>query len=178
MTKLYLFNILFFILLLTTSCKSSKEGNLQTNLKTMDSNCPDDGICSLEVIKSKSLEIKQDAISALYPVLTEGNSNVLKFSYKRNEIANTQDGQYSEVIYAELPENIKDIELNDANLSTVKLLFARLCFCRGQTGYYNVSKGKLEIQKKEDGTFNFKLQFKIDEVPQIITLIDTSFSLN
>ncbi len=178
MKKVYLFNILFFVLFLTTSCKTSKESNLQTNLKTMDYTCPDDGICSLEVIKNKSLEIKQDAIGALYPVLHAGESNVLKFEYKRNEIANTQDGQYSELIYAELPQNIKNIERNDADLSMVKLLFGRLCFCRGQTGYYKVSNGKLEIQKKEDGTFNFNLHFKIDEVPQIITLIDTTFSLN
>jgi hypothetical protein len=178
MKKVYLFNILFFVLFFTTACKTSKESNLQTNLKTMDSNCPDDGICSLEVIKNKFLQIKQDDIGALYPVLTEGKSNVLKFEYKRNEIANTQDGQYSEFIYAELPQNIKDIELNDKDLSIVKLLFGRLCFCRGQTGYYKVANGQLEIHKKDDGTFHFKLHFTIDEVPQIITLIETSFSLN
>jgi hypothetical protein len=151
---------------------------MKTNLKTINSTCPSDGVCSLEVLQNTSLEIKQDEIGALYPVLTEGTSTILKFEYKRNEIANTQDGQYSELIYAELPQNIKNIQLNNTDLSTVKLLFARLCFCRGQTGYYKVSNGELEIQKNVDGTFNFKLHFKIDEVPQVITFIDTSFSLH
>lgn len=178
MKKMYLFNTIFLVLFLGTACKSSKESNLKTNLKTVNSNCPDDGVCSLEVLQNNSLEIKQDEIGALYPVLTEGTSTILKFEYKRNEIANTQDGQYSELIYAELPQNIKNLELYDADLSTVKLLFARLCFCRGQTGYYKVSSGELEIQKNADTTFNFKLHFKIDEVPQVITFIEASFSLN
>lgn len=177
MRKIYFFNIFLFFLLTTTSCISNKEKNLKTNLKTINSNCPSDGVCSLEVLKNKSLEIKNDDIGALYPVLNEGESNVLKFEYKRNEIANTQDGQYSELIYIELPTNIKNTRLSNKELSTVKLLFARLCFCRGQTGYYKVSNGQLEIYKNGDATFNLKLNFKIEEVPQVITLIEESFRL-
>ncbi|PWI30504.1 hypothetical protein DI383_03370 [Flavobacteriaceae bacterium LYZ1037] len=176
MIKAYLFNTLF-LLLAITSCKSSKERNLNSQLETINSDCPSDGNCSFEVLKNKSLQIKQDDFGALYPVLEEGTSYVIKFEYQRDEIENTQDGHYSELIYVELPQNMQSIQLINDNLSTVKVLFARLCFCRGQTGYYKVTKGQLEITKNEDDTYNFMLQFQIDEVPQIITLIEASFRL-
>jgi hypothetical protein len=176
MIKAYLFNTLF-LLLAITSCKSSKERNLNSQLETINSDCPSDGNCSFEVLKNKSLQIKQDDFGALYPVLEEGISHVIKFEYQRDEIENTQDGHYSELIYVELPQNMQSIQLINDDLSTVKVLFARLCFCRGQTGYYKVTKGQLEITKNEDDTYNFMLQFQIDEVPQIITLIEASFRL-
>ena len=150
---------------------------MKTNLTTTNSDCPSDGVCTFEVLKNKSFEIKRDGIGAWYPSLTEGKSNIIKFEYKRNEIANTQDGQYSELIYMELPGKLANTQLRNGDLSTVKLLFARLCFCRGQTGYYKVSDGLLEISENKDGIFNFKLNFKVDEVPQVITLIEASFSL-
>lgn len=174
MAKIHLFNI-FFLLLSIISCKAGKESNPIPELKMVNSICPSDGICSFEVLKNKSLQLKQDDIGALYPVLEEGKMTVLKFEYQRSEIENTQDGQYSELIYVELPQKIQNIQLTNNELSISKVLFARLCFCRGQTGYYKVTNGQLEITKNKDATANFKLQFKIEEVPQIITLIEESF---
>ena len=168
MRHIKLFSVLLICLLIQLSCKASKEKDLITNLKPVMTNCPEDGICTFEILKKKSLRVEKDGIGSLYPILLDGKTNVLKFEYKRNEIPNTQDGNYSELIYAELPQKIEDIKLVDNNLS-------RLCFCRGQTGYYKVSKGQLEISKNNDDSFNFKLNFKVNEVPQIITVIEESF---
>lgn len=177
MKHIHLFSAILFFLFIQISCKASKEKGLKTNLKSVMTNCPEDGICTFEVLKNKSLQVKKDGIGALYPVFIEGKTNVLKFEYKRNDIPNTQDGNYSELIYVELPQEIENIEIANNNLSNLNVLFARLCFCRGQTGYYKVSKGLLEINKNNDNSFNFKLNFKIDEVPQIISVIEETFSL-
>ena len=138
--------------------------------------CPEDGICTLEILKSKSLIILKDEFDNLYPEISDGDNIILKFEYKRNEIPNTVDGHYSELIYVELNSNKLIIELENSKLQEVNLLFARLCFCRGQTGYYKVKKGKLSISKEND-KYRFNLAFKIDEVPQVITRINKSFSI-
>jgi len=58
----------------------------------------------------------------------------------------------------------------------VKALFARLCFCRGQTGYYIINQGQLSIKKLSESQYHLKMRFKIDEVPQVISEIDEVIS--
>ncbi|MCF6295913.1 MAG: hypothetical protein L3J25_09515 [Flavobacteriaceae bacterium] len=142
-----------------------------------NTNCPKDGVCTFEVLQNKSLKLLKDGIGELYPDISEGDKIILKFEYKRNEIPNTVDGNYSELIYVELDQNNLNIELENLDLQEVKLLFARLCFCRGQTGYYKVTNGKLSI-KKESNNYKFNLEFIIDKVPQVITSINELFVLN
>jgi len=172
-----LITMLSIFLFLQISCKTSKEKELKTKSKTLVSKCPEDGICTFEVLKNKSLEIKKDDIGALYPMVSEGKTNVLKFEYKRKELPNTQDSNYSELIYVEIPQKTEGLKFTDTDLNKAKVLFARLCFCRGQTGYYNVNKGQLDISKSKGEHYNLTLNFKIGEVPQVITLIEESFSL-
>jgi len=139
--------------------------------------CPDDGVCTFEVLKNKSLLIKTDGIGANYPVLLNGKTTVLKFEYKRNEIPNTQDGNYSEIVYIEIPPKVSKLKLRDADLKNAKILYSRLCFCRGQTGSYPINKGTLFISKISENEYNMALDFKTDKVPQIITSINETFKL-
>lgn len=138
--------------------------------------CPEDGVCTFEVLKNKSLKILKDEFGNLYPEIYEGDNIILKFEYKRNEIPNTMDSSYRELIYVELiPDNLI-IELENSKLQETNLLFARLCYCRGQTGYYKVKNGKLTIIREGD-SYQFDLEFIVDEIPQIITSINKSFIL-
>ena len=50
------------------------------------------------------------------------------------------------------------------------MLFGRFCFCRGATGYYKVKEGNLKL-KKINETYQLDFDFKINEVPQIISKI-------
>jgi len=168
---------LFLFLLLLFSCASKQKTVVVDDIKLNASVCPEDGVCALEVLSNQSFSIEKDGIGALYPKISEGNKIILKFEYKRNEIPNTVDGHYSELIYLELsPENL-EIDLKDAELKNVNALFARLCFCRGQTGYYKINQGQLSIKKLSENQYNLKIGFKIDEVPQVITVIDEVFHL-
>ena len=173
MKHLYLLIVCFIII----SCNAKQKTLLKNETDNTSTICPKDGVCTFEVLQNKSLILLKDGIGELYPDISEGDKIVLKFEYKRNEIPNTVDGNYSELIYVELNPNNLNIELENSDLQEVKLLFARLCFCRGQTGYYKVKKGSLFITKKNEN-YQFKLEFKIDEVPQIITSINRFFVLN
>jgi len=134
--------------------------------------CPEDGVCTFEVFTNKTLNIQTDGIGALYPELLDGEKTVVKFEYKRYEIPNTVDGGYSEVIYAEIDPNIKELSLENETLKQAKVLYGRLCFCRGETGYFYVNEGMLNISSHVDGSKTFSLDFKVYEVPQIITSIE------
>ena len=76
-----------------------------------------------------------------------GNKTLLKYSYHNNPPKNTQDGHYSEIIYAELDSTITKTNLKNEDLKKVKLHFGRLCFCKGATGYYPISIGEFSIKK-------------------------------
>ena len=171
----------FFTLLivLVVSCKPTQSANFILNEahynKSM--NCPDNGECSIELIPNKSLEFKKDKFGNTYPVITEGEKTILKYTYKKNTVKNLQDGNYTEIIYAELDKNIQEISLKDNELQSKKIYFGRLCFCKGETGYYAINKGEFKISKTSKDTIKIDFEFTISEVPQIISKISESISL-
>jgi len=171
--------IALYILVITISlsCNSQKNISKDNPIKTTtNSQCPENGVCTFEVIKNKTFSIK-NKFGNTYPEFSDGNTTLLKFEYVRNLIPNTQDSGYRELIYVEIDENIETLQLKDIDLSKAKVFFGRFCFCRGQTGYYNVKEGQLSISKNNDKTYSFKLEFKVTEVPQTITSIEKTFTL-
>jgi len=50
------------------------------------------------------------------------------------------------------------------------MLYGRHCYCKGQAGLFNVSNGKL-ILEQNNKQIKVLLDFKINEVPQLITSI-------
>ncbi len=139
--------------------------------------CPSDGICNLIVLEKKEIHFKNENTINFYPEIVDSESIVLTFEYKRNEIPNTVDGSYSELIYLELDPDNLDLTLEDKALQDVKLLFARFCYCKGQTGYYKINNGTLKIEKINTETYYMSLSFSQDKVPQIINFIGETFEL-
>ncbi|NOR27486.1 MAG: hypothetical protein GQ540_03040 [Lutibacter sp.] len=172
-------NIWLLITVLLVSCKPCQ--NIDYNLKEAvlikTANCPDNAECSVELIPNKSLEFKKDGIGALYPVITEGDKTILKYTFNKNTIPNTQDGSYTEVVFAELDKTITHVSLTSKELQTVKLHFGRLCYCKGQTGYYPITNGNFNIKKSGKKSIEITIDFKISEVPQIISKINEIVSL-
>ena len=78
-----------------------------------------------------------------------------------------------------LPHEIDDLEINlkDGELNNVKALFARLCFCRGQTGYYTLNQGQIAIKKLSENQYHLKMRFKFRAfytartIPKMIKLL-------
>ncbi|RZV70907.1 MAG: hypothetical protein EX254_00165 [Flavobacteriaceae bacterium] len=151
---------------------------MKTNVISEEvSSCPEDGKCIFEVLPNKSIQITKTSLNEIYPKLIDGNKVVLRFDYKRNEMPDVQDSSYNEIILVEIDPNAPEVELNGKRMSEAKLFFARFCFCRGQTGYYVIDQGNLKIEKLNGNHYSFELNFKTDEVPQIITSIDEEFTL-
>lgn len=171
-----------FTLTLLISCTSIKnidkleEINKSTIISgKLNPSCPDDGICTIEIIKNRSLIIKKDEINSIY-YQTESNSeySIIKYSYTKNTEKEIQDTNYVEEIIFQINNSNSNLALTDTELQNTKMLFGRHCFCKGQAGYYLVSKGNLNFNK-ENEKYNLALDFIVLEVPQIINTIKVSF---
>lgn len=170
--------IVLSLFILISSCNCMKDSNKNTNLKeskiVLTSNCPEDGVCRLEIYKNKSIETKRDGIGKLYYNLIDNDSkSVVYFEYSRNVPEDLQDASYREEIIFEIDNNSTSQNLKDTNLKQVKMLFGKHCFCRSEAGYYNVSNGSLNYNFIKDN-LSFTLEVKIPEISsQVITTIST-----
>jgi len=169
--------VISFLSVIILNCKPQKATISNTFQTVLTTDCPQDGTCTFEVLDNKSLKTLKSDLGEVYTQIIDDESLVVKFEYKRNEIPNTLDGHYIEQVFIELDKNNLELELSDSALKKVKVMFARFCYCKGQTGYYRVSQGKLSVKKIDDKTYQLDLVFKQDEVPQIISGINEKFTL-
>ena len=162
------------LLIILTTCISNKE--LKYTEEAIESQlCPQDGNCSYEVLKNQRITYNYSNLSKFYPSFSKGNKHVFKFEYKRNNSPNIQDSSYREEVFIELDTN--NLEIETTVFKGQKIIFARWCYCKGQTGYYKIEKGKLSVKKIKKNTYQLKFTFKMDQVPQVITEINHVFSL-
>ncbi len=165
---------IIIIALLLFSCQNTKttlENSSSLAALNTEELCPNDGDCNTSILKNQSLKIKLDEFNHLY-YKTEANANtsVIRFEYKRKAPEGLQDGNYREEIVFEINNSDVKLELEDVLLKSTKMIYGRLCYCRGQTGYFLVNKGKLTLEKNQK-EIKFDLDFTITEVPQIIKRI-------
>lgn len=167
--------LLSSLILCFIACKTNQESTEKKSLnKTLITNCPEDGACTFDVLDNKSLVIKTDSTGAKYPQVSKGKHRVLKFEYKRNQDPRIADDEYSEVVYAEIESDQENLELKDEELFKAKLLFGRLCFCRGQSGYIPVEKGLLKVTTNKDESVTYRFNFEVAEIPQVLTEISVT----
>lgn len=169
---------LFFILTLV-GCKTKQTTLITEKQKFIaSSDCQEDGVCSVEIIPDSFLSVKTDEFGHIYTTIEKGEKVIFKFTYSRIVDEKYVDGQYAEEIYAEFDQNLPEINLKNKNLSKVKLLFNRMCYCKGSAGFYHVENGELSFKKTGKNTYNIQLNFKMDKVPQVIRSINETFTLD
>ena len=154
------------ISVLLLGCNSVKKVDLSNNQTLL--NCPDDGLCKVEILKNQCISIKNDEFGKLYyELLPCDEKNVVRYIYTRSVDEKYKDSGYREEVVFEVNSALSSMSLSDNTLQNMKMLFGRFCFCRGATGYYYIKNGDLKID-------NYKgvLDFKIEEVPQIISHIE------
>lgn len=168
--SLFLHALILFCLL---SCGSSKtdQKDDRVSLPPPHINCPEDGDCSFEILKNSILEIKYDSQGKMYPDISEGNKNVIKYHYKKKTAKDVMDNSYSEYVYLEFDPNEKQVILKDKDLSKVKMIFGRICYCKGSMGYFPIREGSLFLFNL-DNSLQIRTSFKVNKVPQIIDQID------
>ncbi len=168
--------ILFCILLF--GCKAKKSNMISEKQEFNSSSyCAEDGVCSIELIPDSSLDLKKGTLGELYATVEEGENIVFKFTYKKTIPEGVMDAQYIEEVYAELDPNLSDINISGKELSNVKFIYNRICYCKGQTGFYKINNGNLFVKKTAAKTYNIQFESKVKEVPQIVTRINETFIL-
>lgn len=137
--------------------------------------CPEDGLCTIELLKDKTLLVKKDDLGHNYYQTTDSEGySVFKYTYTRKKAQEVQDNSYVEEIIFEIKNPITKLELSDLELQNIKMLFGRHCFCKGQAGYYTVNKGNLVLIKNSD-SYHLNVNINVTEVPQIINAVTATF---
>jgi len=171
---------LFFLVLLVVGCKSSQ---INTSLEELNekhtvllSNCIDNAICNIELIPKSNLLIKEDEFKNTYIEFEIGNKTIIKYQLKKNELPNTADSHYSEIIYLEIDNYNKSLYLKNEDLQQVKMIYGRLCYCKGSSGYFKVNKGSLELILSKN-KLSLNANFNVENIPQIVSQINEKISL-
>jgi hypothetical protein len=174
-------NIAIICLLILTACKTVQPEKtafkVQEPVFYQTENCPENGTCTIEFIPNKSIDFKTDEFGNLYPVIANGVNTVFKYTFTKNTVSDSEDSNYTEIIYAELKPDFSTINLIDNQLQTVKLHYGRLCFCKGESGYFAVNNGVFNISKNTDDTVKIDVNFFVKKIPQIISEIHETVSL-
>ncbi len=174
-------NVLLIVFISTLlGCKSTSINKALNNLdekRTINStNCIENAKCSIEIIPNSILTVKDDEFKNTYIEIEKGDNTVIKYQLKKNNIPNTADSNYSELLYIEIDNRNKSIILKDNQLQQVKMIYGRLCYCKGTSGYFKVKKGQLELVLKKN-ELTLITNFSVDNIPQIITQIHEKIRL-
>lgn len=167
---------LFFIPLafMMSFCKCPKATIAESNKNSIESVCPENGKCTIELLRNKSLAVKADEFGSVYYQILESNeTSVVIYRYDKDVPKNLQDANYREEIIFEINNKTQSLSLSGKDLQQCKMLFGRFCFCKGQTGYYKVEDGMINLIQN-DNVVNFNLDFTITKVPQIIKSIQVT----
>lgn len=128
--------------------------------------CAENGNCTMEIFKKSELLIRKDDAGQLYVEIIPGAKNVIKYSYIKKSLEDIADSGYQEIILFEFLNGEINLHLQNKNLQEANLIFGRLCYCKGESGYFRVTKGDLKITA-DNKELKVDLKFQA-EVPQII----------
>lgn len=160
------FLTLLLVVFLNNSCISQKS-NTADNRDDSSQLCPEGGTCNFEILRNKSFELSKDDIGMFYPRITDAKTSVLKFEFKTGEIVDVPDSGYTEIVYIEIGRD-KNLSIENDALKQVKASYGRLCFCRGESGYFPIEKGKLTIMSVTETQYEIEFEFEINAVPQTL----------
>lgn len=155
----------------TTVTKNDAENRTDLQNRTL---CPEGGICEVKAMANKSLEIKEDGIGKIYPEITDGENIVIHFSFLRQAPEGIADGNYSEEIYFEIPDNENSLRKENASLKDVNLIFGRHFFSP-EAGFFEVESGELTVDRKEN-KISFEIKFTteggqlINHVSEVVSI--------
>lgn len=139
--------------------------------------CPENGKCTTEIFRNKSLDIKEDEFGSIYyNQVDNSETSIVKFAYNRNVPKGLQDGNYREEIVFEINNSDKELTLKNQEIQKTKMLFGRFCYCKGSTGNYKIIDGNLNL-KQSNKEVQFQLEFKNNKVPQLLTTISENIKI-
>lgn len=176
-------NLIFpiFLTLLCLNCSSKKQ--LASNQNSIESSkimqkCPDEGVCTVKVLKHKSIDLKTDDIGQHYIRYNDSKNSVIIFEYKEFVDENIKDANYTERIEIEVPAGTKKVELKNKELNTVNVVITKQCFCRGQAGTFKIENGNLILEETKSGDYKIQFSFNVDPIITKVNTIEKIVNLN
>lgn len=138
------------LIALAFSCACKKNAQMPVSKKyTIESSCPEQGTCKVDVMKDTALTIKKDGTGATYFTTEDAKGKtVVQYSYTKNTDARYQDDGYIEKVVFEINSDETSFSYKDKELQKTKMLFGVVCFCRGKAGNYVVEHGSLDYKDK------------------------------
>lgn len=138
-----------FLPFLLIACASKKDSvSLEERKAVIQSYCPENGECKIEILQNKSLDIKTDGTGMPYYTLEDAVGKVVvRYTYDFIVPKDVEDAGYTETIIFETDKEFSN--LNKANPKDLKMLFGVQCFCRGKAGFYRVEKGLVDYSDKQ-----------------------------
>jgi len=171
------YSIFLFLLI---NCKSKKVDQQQSLWSEITQykleRCNEDAQCSIEIIPNTNLILKQDEFQNSYVDFEKGDKLIVKYEFKRNQLPYTADGQHIELIYFEMDKNTEQLLLTDKELQSVKMVYGRLCYCKGTSGYFKVTNGHLKLINNNE-KMTIDLDFKVGKIPQLLSEINETIKL-
>jgi len=149
----------YFSLLPIVICLISCQG-----LKNIEEQpqCPKDFECYTEVKDNKEINELEDTIGKTYLRLKDAkNTMVVKYVYNFKRDPKIMDDGYREVVYFQIPKDTKALELENSELSDVKLYIQKSCFCP-DGGYEQILNGKFKL-KRYQNTLVLDLEFEVEK---------------
>lgn len=174
MRIVYLFALVIFF----GACKSQQmdKNPENKNASISSESCPEAGSCNIVLHKNSTLTLMEDGTGAMYPNIGKGNGLVVEFTYSEKGPEGTADGNYSETIHFEIPEQATTLSLKNNGLTEVNMLWGKHCYCKGEAGYYPVSYGSLKVEKLGNSLI-FEVKINMKEREQKINHIKRTVTL-
>jgi hypothetical protein len=161
------------LLILLFSCTAKKVTPLEKEIIDING-CPPKGICNIERIENSTIKLLEDTTGQFYTkVETDENHHLYKITYEREVPEGIMDAQYQEIIYFQVEKDKKLVELNDKELSEANVIYSRLCYCPGETGYEVVAFGSLYFETKKQST-EIRLEIQPKKYPVKMNLVETT----
>lgn len=152
-------------------CNCTKSAISKSNDISIESNCPENGTCTITVEKNKSIIVKTDDLGGIYyQFLDNPNTSVIHYQYNRTVEEGLKDGHHREEILFEIDNDATSLNLENKEIQKTKMLFGRHCYCKGMAGYFKVEEGVLHLENKNN-VITLDLDFKIIKVPQLFNKI-------
>ena len=157
--------------MLLLGCGTRKNQTVAVEIPVPHINCPKGGDCTFEVLRDTELQLAYDALGDLNPKIIPGKKAVVRYHFKKDEVPGTADSSHSEYLLFEFDPEVDQLILRDEELQQVKMVYGRICFCRGSMGYFKVTDGNLFLFNK-NRELQLRSVFHVNKIPQIIEEID------
>lgn len=166
---------IFLLFALIASCAPAKDKSSDKQIPPPHVNCPEGGDCTFEVMQHSTLVMRTDETGMLYPEIESGEKNVIRFHFKKDTDPEAMDSSYSEYVLLEIDSGKVELSLRDKDLQKVKMVFGRICYCKGEMGYFPVRNGQLFVYQNK-GKLELRTSFQVPKIPQIIKQIDENLN--